>query len=239
MATRYLGIDVQLLRPPAWMVLDESLTQVDSGWLGEVGDSFAEMCQEVMAVVDRLEQSGHEVHVGIDSPRCPLPATREWYWDGKEKDWRPRRRAEKGRGRHCEVIVRALGLANPQWTPSFKDSPEWMRLGYELFSALEPEARGSVTVHEVFPSASYAMWKDDPDAPKMRINVSQFQPGPKDMIDAAVAAMTVREYQQGRGAAVGNDGLGAIVLPKPIGEAPASLLRWPSEMEGQIFCQNR
>ena len=72
------------------------------------------------------------------------------------------------------------------------------------------------------------MWQNDTNSPKMTINVSQFQPGPKDMIDAAVAAMTVHEYQQGRGAAVGNDGFGAIVLPKPISDAPVSLLRWPS-----------
>jgi hypothetical protein len=30
------------------------------------------------------------------------------------------------------------------------------------------------------------------------------------------------------GAAVGNDGFGAIVLPKPISDAPVSLLRLPS-----------
>jgi len=72
------------------------------------------------------------------------------------------------------------------------------------------------------------MWQNDTNSPKMTINVSQFQPGPKDMIDAAVAAMTVHEYQQGRGSAVGDDGFGAIVLPKPISDAPVSLLRWPN-----------
>ncbi|NRB73011.1 MAG: hypothetical protein HRU46_01495 [Verrucomicrobiales bacterium] len=224
MATLYLGIDVQLLRPPAWMALDESLIQVDSGWLGEVGDSFETICGEAVAVVERLQQSGHEVHIGIDSPRCPLPSPREWYWDGKKEDWRPRRPAEKGRGRHCEVIVRALGLANPQWTPSLEDSPDWMRLGYALFDSLEP---ASSAVHEVFPSASYTMWQDDPKTPTMTIDVSQFQRGPKDMIDAAVAAMTVREYDQERGTAVGVDGLGSILLPKPILYAPAALLEWP------------
>lgn len=225
MAAVYFGIDVQLLRPPAWMALDESLTQIDSGWLGEVGDSFEGICKGAIAVVDRIGQLGHEVCVGIDSPRCPLPAPRKWYWDGKKEGWRPRRPAEKGSGRHCEVIVRALGLANPQWTPSLENSPDWMRLGYALFDSLGAVASA---VHEVFPSASYTMWQNDTNSPKMTINVSQFQPGPKDMIDAAVAAMTVREYQQGRGAAVGNDGFGAIVLPKPISDAPVSLLRWPS-----------
>ena len=119
----------------------------------------------------------------------------------------------------------ALGLANPQWTPSLEGSPDWMRLGYALFDSLGAVASA---VHEVFPSASYTMWQNDTNSPKMTINVSHFQPGPKDMIDAAVAAMTVHEYQQGRGAAVGNDGFGAIVLPKPISDAPVSLLRWPS-----------
>ncbi len=225
--TLYLGIDVQLKRPPAWMALDELLTQVDSGWLGEVGDSFETICGEAVAVVERLQPSGHDVHIGIDSPRCPLPSPREWYWDGKKEDWRPRRPAEKGRGRHCEVIVSAAGLANPQWTPSLEDSPDWMRLGYALFETLESEASGATALYEVFPSASYAMWHNDPNAPRVTLDVSQFRAGPKDMIDATVAAMTVREYDQGRGTAVGRDGLGSIVLPKPIPHAPAALLQWP------------
>jgi hypothetical protein len=53
--------------------------------------------------------------------------------------------------------------------------------------------------------------------------------GPKDMLDAYVAAFTVHEYLVGRGAAVGGgDGLGAIVLPRPIAAgASSAVLRWP------------
>ena len=54
-------------------------------------------------------------------------------------------------------------------------------------------------------------------------------PGPKDMLDAWVAAATVREFVEGRGAEVGGgDGLGTIVLPRPIREpAIDEVMRWP------------
>jgi hypothetical protein len=48
------------------------------------------------------------------------------------------------------------------------------------------------------------------------------------MLDAYVAAVTVAEFQQGRGSEVGGgDQLGSIVLPKPIQSVPSSLLMRP------------
>ena len=64
-----------------------------------------------------------------------------------------RRKAQKGNGRHCEIVISAHRLANPQWTPLEEDAPEWMLLGFKLYSALE----GHAIVYEVFPTASYAL----------------------------------------------------------------------------------
>ena len=73
------------------------------------------------------------------------------YWQGSKRQWRPRRPSDKGLGRHCEVVLKALNIANPQWTPLIGDSPRWMVLGYILNRVLD----GIGDVYEVFPSASF------------------------------------------------------------------------------------
>ncbi len=129
-----------------------------------------------------------------------------------------------GNGRHCEIVISAHRLANPQWTPFEAAAPEWMKLGFQLFSAL----KGLVTVYEVFPTASYALLQGNTD---IRINAdfSACQPGPKDMLDAWVAAVTVREFVEGRGTEVGGgDGLGTIILPCPQPEPVIdAVMEWP------------
>jgi len=69
-----------------------------------------------------------------------------------------------------------------------------MLLGFKLFSALEDHA----TVYEVFPTASYASLQGNCDV-RVDADFSAFKPGPKDMLDAWVAAATVREFVEGRG----------------------------------------
>jgi len=99
-----------------------------------------------------------------------------------------------------------------------------MRLGFSLFKALN----GKDHVYEVFPSASYKCFEDQ-GSPEVLIELSQFRPGPKDMIDACAAALTVREYMEGRGCEVGGgDGLGSIILPLPL-KVPDThpVLHWP------------
>ncbi len=96
--------------------------------------------------------------------------------------------------------------------------------GFALFKALE--ARG-ITTHEVFPSASYAMLEGKNHLPVI-LDFSTFRPGAKDMIDACVAAFTVAEFENGRGCEVGSDGLGTIVIPRPLpNSVSAKLLQWP------------
>jgi len=223
MAVIQLGIDVQVRRGPSWMALDEDRRVVDSGWLED--EDFDAIAEAAAALVDRLgEGGGSSVSVGIDAPRRPRPGTREWNWDRPRRQWRPRLASELGNGRHCEVILRAAGIANPQWTPMVGRCPEWMELGFRLFDRLE---RAACAVHEVFPSASYYLLEAAEHEP-VTLDFAAFRPGPKDMIDACVSAYTVGELAAGRGVEVGSDGLGTIVLPRPLPEdVPAELLRWP------------
>ena len=81
------------------------------------------------------------------------------------------------------MVIKALGLANPQWTPLAEEqTPEWMKLGFTLFEELK-KRQPSWTVHEVFPSATYTQLSDS-DGPEIRLSLRRFDPGPKDMLDA-------------------------------------------------------
>jgi hypothetical protein len=98
-----------------------------------------------------------------------------------------------------------------------------MRLGFRLFR----ELRAVAVVHEVFPSVSYWMLREDQSL-KICLDFRQFHAGPKDMLDAYLAAVTVREFVQGRGEEVGGgDRLGAIVLPRPITGRREAVFVWP------------
>lgn len=121
-------------------------------------------------------------------------------------------------------MISAHRLANPQWTPLEQNAPEWMKLGFKLFSVLENHA----TVYEVFPTASYTSLHGNSDV-RINVDFSACAPGPKDMIDAIVAAVTVREYVAGDGVEVGGgDGLGTIILPAPLPDPVINeVLEWP------------
>jgi len=210
----YIGIDIQIRRNCCYAVIDELGTLIDSGW-------FSNTELDAVDLLKRWSKIG-QVYVGIDAPRMPLVSKRKWYWSGAKQRW-SQRKAQKGNGRHCEVVISAHRLANPQWTPLEKDAPEWMLLGFKLYTALE----GNAIVYEVFPTASYACLQDNSDV-RINADFSACKPGPKDMLDAMVAAVTVREFVNGRGTEVGGgDGLGTIILPRPLSNPIDEVLKWP------------
>jgi predicted nuclease with RNAse H fold len=212
-----LGIDVQIGRGCPYVALDKRLRTLESGWL-----AARTAPSRLRDIVERLEASHSPVAVGIDAPRMPLPAPRVHVWRQK---WYPAGRGFKGFGRHCEVVVSRYGLGKVQWTPPAGSAPSWMKLGFALFEALH----GSAAI-EVFPSASYTCYALSGAARSLRIDLSGFKPGPKDMLDALVAALTVYDFLHGKAIELGGgDGLGTIVVPSfPAFEPRDPVNRWPA-----------
>jgi hypothetical protein len=102
------------------------------------------------------------------------------------------------------------------------------RNGCSWVSGSTKPLNGLATVHEVFPTASYTLLQGNTDV-RIDADFSACSPGPKDMLDAWVAAATVREFEEGRGTEVGGgDGLGTIILPRPLPEPVIDeVMRWP------------
>ena len=139
----------------------------------------------------------------------PLRKLRNRYFKKETGEWIVK--TKQSIGRECEVIINSFRIANCQWTNSLEKSPEWMRLGYSIFSHL----KDFKFLYEVFPSASYKMLENE--IVRYEISLTNFKSGIKDMLDASVAAITVKEYIEGRGCEVGGeDGLGTIILPRKI-----------------------
>jgi hypothetical protein len=100
-----------------------------------------------------------------------------------------------------------------------------MQHGFTIFEALD----GLAQTLEVFPSASYQMLSESKEL-RVDMSLSGFLPGPKDMLDAVVAALTGKEFLAGRGQEVGGgDGLGTIVLPCQIARPIADVMLWPGK----------
>jgi predicted nuclease with RNAse H fold len=220
----FMGIDVQTRRKCPYSVLNRENICVLSGWLE--GNSKKELFENLTEIIDDLEKNvTKSIAIGIDAPRAPLTVPRQHFWNRNRNSWRNRNEGERGYGRHCEVILKSLNIANPQWTPTEDNCPTWMQLGFALFSCFK-DREG---VFEVFPTASYSIFKGRTN-PKVTIDFANFSTGPKDMIDAFVSAITVLEYSEGRGCAVGGgDGLGSIILPGPLPvDNSHPILRWPN-----------
>ena len=150
------------------------------------GNYTESICSNLIQVINSIEGNKMgNVALRIDSPRRPLEHRRVHYWDGGNQRWRQRRDGEQGFGRHCEVVIRALNLANPQFTRLREKCEDWMLLGFALFSCLENREG----VFEVFPSASYNLLNNR-ISPEISLNFNNFASGPKDMIDACVSATT-------------------------------------------------
>lgn len=228
----FVGVDVQMSRACSYFVFDAAGEFVDSGWLAEKestrqvrttakipavkrGAKAPTTEGDLKRVVDDLAQGdANSVAVGIDAPRRPLPAPRTHSYSAK-RGWVLFNADDLASGRHCEVAISVLKLATPQWTPLERNARDWMKLGFRLFEALADYPN----VFEVFPSASYAQLEHAGERALTTMDLRVLRPGPKDMVDAMVAAYTTREFVQGRGCEVGGgDGLGTIVLPRTLTE---------------------
>jgi predicted nuclease with RNAse H fold len=200
----FVGIDVQINRGCCYYILDENKNYISSGWEKEkIPQAFKNL---LLKIKDKKPDS---FAIGIDAPRMPLKKLRTRYFDKKENTWVEK--SKKSNGRECEVVIKSYNIANPQWTKFYADCPDWMKLGFEIFS----ELKEFPFVYEVFPSASYKMLEKERITYQMCLN--SFSNGVKDMFDASVAALTVYEFVNGRGCEVGGeDGLGTIVLPRKI-----------------------
>lgn len=98
-----------------------------------------------------------------------------------------------------------------------------MQLGFDLFEALD---EAGYDADEVFPAASYKQLVDEDVV--FSLSTHSLARGPRDVLDATLAAITVHEYSEGRGCAVGGeDGFGTIVLPRRIAPTLLQPLRWP------------
>jgi predicted nuclease with RNAse H fold len=200
----FAGIDAQINRGCCYYILDEDKKHVTSGWEKEnIPQSFKNLF---------LKLTGNQlqtISVGIDAPRMPIEKLRTRYFDRNNNSWieKPKQSA----GRECEVIIKSYNIANPQWTRTFTESPDWMKLGFRIFS----ELKDFQFVYEVFPSASYKMLENE--NVKYELCLNEFNKGVKDMLYASVAAVIVYEFVNGRGCEVGGgDGLGTIILPRKL-----------------------
>jgi len=200
----FAGIDVQINRGCCYYILDEDKKYLTSGWVKEnIPQSLKNL------FLNLTNNQLQTITIGIDAPRMPIKKLRTRYFDRKNNSWieKPKQSA----GLECEVIIKSYNLANPQWTRTFTESPDWMKLGFEIFSVL----KNFSFVYEVFPSASYNMLKNE--NVKYELCLNEFEGGVKDMLDASVAAVTVSEFVNGWGCEVGGeDRLGTIVLPRKI-----------------------
>lgn len=218
----FIGLDVQVKRGCPYYILDRELDYVTSGWLE--GEDPGQISMNFRQLVDKMDsRSTGGVSVGIDAPRLALPSPRKYYW--RKEEWVRKTANDRGYGRHCEVVIKALNIANPQWTPLAGEAPDWMELGFALFKSLQ----NKLNVYEVFPTASYRLLWGGKN-PAVPLVLDNFAPGPKDMLDAAVAAFTVAQLRAGLGCEVGGgDGWGTIALPTelPVPDSHPVLI-WPS-----------
>ena len=103
-----IGMDVSHQRGCACAVLDRTESRIlETIWLrsgSEVKD------------VNELAARYPSATFALDAPRMVRPTKRDSYWSNKG-GWRRRKPGESGRGRHCEVVIKACEIANPQWTP--------------------------------------------------------------------------------------------------------------------------
>lgn len=171
------------------------------------------LCDRISAIRRDAEE---QVLVSIDAPRCYLTSPRKWRLHERGGRWVSNPN-EKGYGRHSDVLIRFLELANPIWTPVASDPQPWITFGQEVFAMC---AAAGFTAIECFPSASYRCL-GQMSGHTLAIPGEMFRTVQRDyykfiphIFDACVAAYTAELYRSGSATELGGgDGYGAIVVP--------------------------
>jgi hypothetical protein len=126
----FAGIDVQIKRGCCYYIIDENKKYVASGWIiDNIPQSFKELFFQT------CRHNPNELAIGIDAPRMPTEKLRTRYFDKTNNIWIEKSNASKGR--ECEVIIKSYNITNPQWTRTYEESPEWMKLGFLIFNSLK------------------------------------------------------------------------------------------------------
>lgn len=164
---------------------------------------------EVLEHALRMRQDQQEqVVIAIDAPRRYLNSRRQWRLN-RPGVWIA---ADLPGGRHCEIVVRRLGLANPQWTPPASQPIPWITLGQQVFTAFE---QSGFTAIECFPTASYTrLGQMDNQVINIPGRMFAHSRLAHDVLDACIAALTA-DFFVARSATElgGGDGYGTIVVP--------------------------
>jgi hypothetical protein len=203
----------------SWLLRMSCLTNPVNPYSGWLSGSNCEVVHGLGELRDRHSQTGcSPLAVGIDAPRAPLNSPRPWYWNGPRARWRPCRSSDGGNGRHCEIVIAAHRLANPQWTPCRPPSrmdATWFRLVC-LPCRTRVVAKFSVRIVRAAGGGSPL---------RIGVRLNEFAQGPK---DSSMPARLPPRFGslQGRGCAVGGgDGLGQIILPRPLPKPIEEVLR--------------
>jgi hypothetical protein len=104
----FVGIDISHTRGSAWAALGGDRARIGSGWV-DPSDSIARTAEQLATAFERLAPL-KACTVAIDAPRGPIQTRRKVRWISRH-GWV--RSEAPLLGRHAEVVIRALNLANP------------------------------------------------------------------------------------------------------------------------------
>lgn len=202
----HIGLAPGLAGRTAFMVLDGAGNFLDAG--------FFEGClpTELVRQIEAGLAAGLAVLAGVDAARHALPRLRYWEWEPTAERWVRLLRGTSA-GRHAEIILRAHGFRETRWTDRTAGAAS-------MFQALH--ALPGTVIYETCAEASFQAL--DPGSPLP----SQSAPAEGSLEHATLAATTSREFFAGRGQEIGGgDGLGTIILPRPLRRRIAGVLEWP------------
>ena len=202
----HIGLAPGLAGRTAFAILDGAGNFLDAGFFE--GSLPTELTRQIEAGL----ASGLAVVFGVDAARHALTRLRYWNWEPTAEHWvRLLRGADTGR--HAEIILRAHGFRGTRW--SVTAAP--------IYQALQ--ALPGTVIYEVCAEAAFQAM--DPGSPPPEPSAA----AGASLEHATLAATTSREFFAGRGQEIGGgDGLGTIILPRPLRRRVEGVLEWPEPL---------